>query len=73
MGHDFNITREDIERINKKKSLLKVPVSYMASEDLEFPDIETNFTPEEVKLNKKVVTEIVDIKKNKKNKSSKLL
>ncbi len=73
MGHDFNITKEDLERISKKKSLLRVPVSYMASEDLEIPDIETNFTPEEVKLNKKVVTEVVDIKKNKKNKSNKLV
>jgi len=73
MGHDFNITKEDLERIDKKKSLLRVPISYMASEDMEFPDTENSFTPKEVKLNKKTVTEIVDIKKNKKNKSNKLL
>ncbi len=73
MGHDFNITKEDLERIDKKRSLLRVPVSYMASEDLEFPDTEFSFTPNEIKLNKKVVTEVVDIKKEKKNKSNKLL
>lgn len=73
MGHDFNITKEDLERIDRKKSLLRVPISYMASEDLEFPDTESSFTPNEIKLNKKVVTEVVDIKKEKKNKSNKLL
>lgn len=73
MGHDFNITKEDLERIDKKKSLLRVPISYMAGEDLEFPDTEDSFTPHEIKLNKKIVTEVVDIKKNKKNKSNKLL
>lgn len=73
MGHDFNITKEDLERVEKKKSLLRVPVSYMASEDLEFPDTELSFTPDEIKLNKKTITEVVDIKKNKKNKSNKLL
>jgi hypothetical protein len=73
MGHDFDLTKEELERYNRKKFLLKVPVSYMASEDLELPQLEFNFTPEEVKLNKKIVTEVVDIKKEKKNKSNKLL
>ena len=73
MGHDFDLTPEEIEKYNAKKSLLRVPISYMASEELEIPDIDSNFTPEKVKMNKKIITEVVDIKKNKKNKSNKLL
>lgn len=73
MGHDFDLTNDEIEKYNRKKFLLKVPVSYMASEDLELPQLEFNFTPEKVKLNKKIVTEVVDMKKEKKNKSNKLL
>lgn len=73
MGHDFDLTPEELEKYNRKKILLKAPVSYMVDENLEFPDLEKNFTPKEVKLNKKVSTEVVDIKKNKKNKSNKLL
>lgn len=73
MGHDFNITKEDLERIDKKKSLLRVPISYMAGEDLEFPDTESSFTPNKIKMSKKIVTEVVDIKKEKKNKSNKLI
>jgi hypothetical protein len=73
MGHDFDITKDDIEKYNARKSLLKVPVSYMVSDELELPDLDLNFTPEKVKVNKKIVTEVVDIKKDKKNKSNKLL
>jgi hypothetical protein len=73
MGFNWNLTKEEIEAIEHKKSLLKVPVSYMVDSDLEIPDLENNFTPNEVKVSKRLKTEVVDIKKNKtKNKSNKL-
>jgi hypothetical protein len=75
MGYDFNLTADDWERFNKKKSLLKAPISYKA-DDLEFPDLESNFTPVEVKMKIEEKTEIVDLKKkarNGKNKSNELL
>ena len=75
MGYDFNLTADDWERFNKKKSLLKAPISYKA-DDLEFPDLESNFTPVEVKMKIEENTEIVDLKKkarNGKNKSNELL
>lgn len=75
MGYDFNLTEEDWDRANKKRSLLKAPISYKA-EDLEFPDLEFNFTPMEVKMKEEDKTEIVDLKKKtkkEKNKSNKLL
>lgn len=75
MGYDFNLNADDWERFNKKKSLLKAPISYRA-EDLEFPDLESNFTPMEMKMKIEKKTEVVDLKKktNKgKNKSNELL
>jgi hypothetical protein len=75
MGYDFNLTADDWERFNKKKSLLKAPISYKA-DDLEFPDLESNFTPVEVKMKIEEKTQIVDLKKkarNGKNKSNELL
>jgi hypothetical protein len=74
MGYDFNLTEEDWERSNKKKSLLKAPISYRA-EDLEFPDLESNFTPVGVKMKVEEKIEVVDLKKKTrkgKNKSNKL-
>jgi hypothetical protein len=72
MGHDFNLTREDLARIDKKKRKLKVSISYKVDESLEIPDLENNFTPKEVKNSKSVKTEIIDLNK-KKNKSNKLI
>jgi hypothetical protein len=75
MGYDFNLTADDWERFNKKKSLLKAPISYKA-DDLEFPDLESNFTPAEVKMKIEEKTKIIDLKKkakNGKNKSNELL
>lgn len=74
MGRDFSLTKEDIENANKKKTLLKAPISYMADESLEIPNLESNFTPNEVKKKEKIKIEVVDLKKKKeKNKSNKLL
>jgi hypothetical protein len=72
MGFNWNLTKEEIEAIEHKKSLLKVPVSYMVDSTLEIPDLENNFTPNEVKVSKRIKTDIVDIKSKKKNKSNKL-
>ena len=73
MGFNWNLTKEEIEAIEHKKSLLKVPITYKVDSELEIPDLENNFTPNEVKVSKRLKTEIVDIKKNKsKNKSNKL-
>ncbi len=73
MGFDWDLTKEEIEEIARKKSLLKVPISYKVDSELEIPNLEDNFTPNEVKASKKLKTEIVDIKKKKtKNKSNKL-
>jgi hypothetical protein len=72
MGFNWNLTKEEIEAIEHKKSLLKVPVSYMVDSTLEVPDLENNFTPNEVKVSKRLKTDIVDIKSKKKNKSNKL-
>jgi hypothetical protein len=72
MGFNWNLTKEEIEAIEHKKSLLKVPVSYMVDSTLEVPDLENNFTPNEVKVSKRIKTDIVDIKSKKKNKSNKL-
>jgi hypothetical protein len=72
VGFNWNLTKEEIEAIEHKKSLLKVPVSYMVDSTLEVPDLENNFTPNEVKVSKRIKTDIVDIKSKKKNKSNKL-
>jgi hypothetical protein len=72
MGFNWNLTKEEIEAIEHKKSLLKVPVSYMVDSTLEVPDLENNFTPNEVKVSKRIKTDVVDIKSKKKNKSNKL-
>jgi hypothetical protein len=72
MGFNWNLTKEEIEAIEHKKSLLKVPVSYMVDSTLEIPDLENNFTPNEIKVSKRIKTDIVDIKSKKKNKSNKL-
>jgi hypothetical protein len=44
----------------------------MVDSTLEVPDLENNFTPNEVKVSKRIKTDIVDIKSKKKNKSNKL-
>lgn len=73
MGFNWDLTKEEIEEIARKKSLLKVSISYMVDSDLEIPNLESNFTPNEVKVSKKLKTEVVDLKKKKtKNKSNKL-
>ena len=73
MGFNWDLTKEEIEEIARKKSLLKVHISYMVDSDLEIPNLESNFTPNEVKVSKKLKTEVVDLKKQKtKNKSNKL-
>lgn len=73
MGFNWNLTKEEIEAIEYKKSLLKVPITYRVDSELEIPDLGNNFTPNEVKVSKRLKTEIVDMKKNKsKNKSNKL-
>ena len=72
MGFNWNLTKEEIKAIEHKKSLLKVPVSYMVDSTLEIPDLENNFTPNEIKVSKRIKTDIVDIKSKKKNKSNKL-
>jgi hypothetical protein len=72
MGFNWDLTKEEIEEIARKKSLLKAPISYMVDSDLEIPNLESNFTPNEVKVSKRIKTDIVDIKSKKKNKSNKL-
>jgi hypothetical protein len=72
MGSNFNLTREDLDRIDRKKRKLKVSISYKVDESLEIPDLENNFTPKEVKNSKAIKTEIIDLNK-KKNKSNKLI
>jgi hypothetical protein len=73
MGFNWNLTKEELESIEKKKSLLKVPIVYKVEDSLEIPDLSENFTPKEEKIAKKVKTEVVDIKiKKSKNKSNKL-
>lgn len=73
MGFNWNLTKEEIEAIEHKKSLLKAPVSYRVDSELEIPNLENNFIPNEVKVSKKLKTEVVDLKKKKtKNKSNKL-
>jgi hypothetical protein len=73
MGFNWNLTKEELESIEKKKSLLKVPIAYKVDDALEMPDLSDNFTPKEEKANKKIKTEIIDIKiKKSKNKSNKL-
>jgi hypothetical protein len=73
MGFNWNLTKEEIEAIEYKKSLLKVPITYKVDTDLEVPDLENNFVPNPVKVSKRLKTETVDLKKKKtKNKSNKL-
>lgn len=73
MGFNWNLTKEELESIEKKKSLLKVPIVYKVEDSLEIPDLSDNFTPNEEKAVKRTKTEIVDIKiKKSKNKSNKL-
>jgi hypothetical protein len=72
MGSNFNLTREDLDRIDRKKRKLKVSISYKVDESLEIPDLENNFTPKEVKNSKAIKTEIIDLNK-KKSKSNKLI
>jgi hypothetical protein len=73
MGFNWNLTKEELEAIEQKKSLLKVPIVYKVEDSLEIPDLSDNFTPKEEKIAKKIKTEIVDIKiKKSKNKSNKL-
>jgi hypothetical protein len=72
MGHDFSLTKEEIEAIDRKKSLLKAQISYKIDDALEFPDLENNFKPEKIKRKEKVKTVVVDLKKKPKNKSNQL-
>ena len=69
MGHDFNLTLEDLKEINRKNKLLKASVSYRA-EGLEFPDLNNNFNPGDIKKKDKVKVEVVDLKKKKSKKKS---
>lgn len=71
MGFNWNLTKEELEEIARKKSLLKVHISYKIDDSLEIPDLSDNFVPKETKASKRIKTEVVDIKK-KKNKSNKL-
>ena len=73
MGHDFNLTNDEIENFNKEKnSLLKAPISFNGN-DIDLPiDSDFKFVPKEIKKNKKIGVTIIDIKNNK-NKSKKLL
>lgn len=74
MGRDFSLTKEDIENANRKKSLLKGQISYMADDSLEIPNLESNFTPHQVKKKNDVKQNVVDLKRKKnKNKSNKLI
>lgn len=73
MGFNWDLTKEELAEIERKKSLLKAPVVYRVDDSLEIPDLSENFTPKEAKAAKKIKTEIVDIKiKKTKNKSNKL-
>ena len=73
MGFNWNLTKEELEEIDRKKSLLKVPIAYKVDDSLEVPDLSDNFTPKEEKAIKRIKTEVVDIKiKKTKNKSNKL-
>ena len=67
------MTKEELEEIDRKRSLLKVPIAYKVDDSLEVPDLSDNFTPKEEKAIKRIKTEVVDIKIKKiKNKSNKL-
>jgi hypothetical protein len=73
MGFNWNLTKEELEEIDRKRSLLKVPIAYKVDDSLEVPDLSDNFTPKEEKAIKRIKTEVVDIKiKKTKNKSNKL-
>jgi lipid II:glycine glycyltransferase (peptidoglycan interpeptide bridge formation enzyme) len=73
MGFNWNLTKEELEEIDRKRSLLKVPIAYKVDDSLEVPDLSDNFTPKKEKAIKKIKTEVVDIKIKKiKNKSNKL-
>lgn len=72
MGHDLDLTREDLDRIENAKSKLKAIMSYKIDDDFKIPDLENNFTPNKIKSNKSIKTEIVDLKK-KNSKSNKLI
>jgi hypothetical protein len=72
MGHDFSLTKEEIEAIDRKKCLLKGQISYKIDDALEFPDLENNFKPEKIKRKEKVKPVVVDLKKKPKNKSNQL-
>ena len=72
MGHDFSLTKEEVESLEHKKSLLKGQITYKVDDALEFPDLENNFKPNNVKRKEKVKTTIIDLKKKPKNKSNRL-
>jgi lipid II:glycine glycyltransferase (peptidoglycan interpeptide bridge formation enzyme) len=73
MGFNWNLKKEELEEIDRKRSLLKVPIAYKVDDSLEVPDLSDNFTPKKEKAIKKIKTEVVDIKiKKTKNKSNKL-
>ena len=73
MGFNWNLTKEELEEIDRKRSLLKVPIAYKVDDSLEVPDLSDNFTPKEEKAIKRIKTEVVDIRiKKTKNKSNKL-
>lgn len=69
MGFNWNLTKEEIEAIEYKKSLLKVPITYKVDSELESPDLENNFKAGKVKISRKLKVETIDLKiKNKSNK-----
>lgn len=69
MGFNWNLTKEEIEAIEYKKSLLKVPITYKVDSELEAPDLENNFKAGKVKISRKLKVETIDLKiKNKSNK-----
>ena len=73
MGYDFSLTEEQREENRKKLSLFKAMVSYQADPLLEMPNLDDIFNTSPVKKKVKEKSVSVDIKKNKGNKSNKLL
>jgi hypothetical protein len=74
MGYDFSLTEEQREENRKRLSLFKAMVSYQADPLLEMPNLDDIFNTSPVKKKVKEKSISVDMKKkNKGNKSNKLL
>lgn len=74
MGYDFSLTEEQREENRKRLSLLKVMMSYQADPSLEMPNLDNVFNTSPIKRKVKEKSISVDVKKkNKGNKSNKLL